>query len=148
MPFLRSAVLWSPLYFGANFGWPKNYLRGWVIPGFCEAGLGFLDLTKFLKNWECFLSVCCPSIPWAGNQSQSSCLAISQSGNSCLLATGFCLLTCQDNGMSFGQKSVIFLGSAAWKSSRARVLPQMNTLCLVVNAQIDTYSYRCPFQAF
>ena len=79
---------WELYFFGANFvgGWAMS----WVVTDCCQPSLGFLGWTKFLKNLEGFLSICFPSVLWAGNQSQNSYLAISGSGNSCLLATSFC----------------------------------------------------------
>lgn len=103
---------------------PGNCLTSRVITGCCQPSLCFLGWNKFLKNLEGFLSICLLSIPWAGNQSQSSCLAITESGNFCLLATGFCALPCKDDqGWALGQNSTIYDCPGACEAASPRGLP-------------------------
>jgi hypothetical protein len=70
-----------------------------------SAKLGFLELNQIPQNLRRPLFILLPSIPWTCNQSQSSCLAIPESGNS-LLVISFCVLPWLDNqGGILGQHS-------------------------------------------
>jgi len=114
---LELITFWSKFCGG---GWAMS----WVVTGCCQPSLGFLGWTKFLKNLEGFLSICFPSVLWAGNQSQNSYLAISGSGNSCLLATSFCAVPYKDDqGWALGQNPAIHSWAGTCEAASPRALP-------------------------
>ena len=120
---------WELYFFGAHYLleqilWGGGWAMSWVVTGCCQPSLGFLGWTKFLKNLEGFLSVCFPSVLWAGNQSQNSYLAISGSGNSCLLATSFCAVPYKDDqGWALGQNPAIHSWAGTCEAASPRALP-------------------------
>lgn len=80
-PFRETHVL-KALSGGCKLGAGLKLAAGVVQSRFMSARLGFLGLTQILSLFRRLLSIFLPSIPWAGNQSQSSCLATTESGNS------------------------------------------------------------------